>query len=62
MIAQGDLSVDHLISHVVRPEEADDAYQRIVAGPQGWDGRLLRLGLTPAGKRTQRSAATTGAG
>ena len=38
MIAQGDLSVDHLISHVVRPEEADDAYQRIVAGPQGWMG------------------------
>ena len=38
MIAQGDLGVDHLISHVVRPEEADDAYQRIVAGPQGWMG------------------------
>ena len=38
MIAQGDLSVDHLISHIVRPEEADDAYQRIVAGPQGWMG------------------------
>ena len=38
MIAQGDLSVDHLISHVVRPEEADEAYQRIVAGPQGWMG------------------------
>ena len=38
MIAQGDLSVDHLISHVVRPEEADEAYRRIVAGPQGWMG------------------------
>ena len=38
MIAQGDLSVDHLISDVVRPEDADDAYQRIVAGPQGWMG------------------------
>ena len=38
MIAQGALSVDHLISHVVRPEHADDAYQRIVAGPQGWMG------------------------
>ena len=50
MIAQGTLSVDHLISHVVRPEEADDAYQRIVAGPEGLDGRLLRLGLTPLGR------------
>ena len=38
MIAQGTISVDHLISHVVRPEEADEAYQRIVAGPQGWMG------------------------
>ena len=38
MIAQGALSVDHLISHVVRPEEGDEAYRRIVAGPQGWMG------------------------
>ena len=38
MIAQGALSVDHLISHVLRPEEGDEAYQRIVAGPQGWMG------------------------
>ncbi len=38
MISQGTLSVDHLISHVVRPEEADEAYQRIVAGPGGWMG------------------------
>ncbi len=38
MIAHGDISVDHLISHVVEPEEADDAYQRIVAGPEGWMG------------------------
>lgn len=38
MIASGTLSVDHLISHVVRPEDADEAYQRIVAGPRGWMG------------------------
>ena len=38
MIAQGALSVDHLISHVVRPEEGDEAYRRIVAGPEGWMG------------------------
>ena len=38
MIAQGALSVDHLISHVVRPEEGDEAYRRIVAGPAGWMG------------------------
>ena len=38
MIAQGGLSVDHLISHVVRPEEADEAYRRIIAGPEGWMG------------------------
>ena len=38
MIAQGDLSVDHLISHVLRPEEGDEAYRRIVAGPEGWMG------------------------
>ena len=38
MIAQGALTVDHLISHVVRPEEGDEAYQRIVAGPAGWMG------------------------
>ena len=38
MIAQGALSVDHLISHVVRPEEAGEAYRRIVEGPEGWMG------------------------
>ena len=38
MIAHGDLSVDHLISHVLRPEQGDEAYQRIVAGPEGWMG------------------------
>ena len=38
MIDQGAISVDHLISHVLRPEEGDEAYQRIVAGPQGWMG------------------------
>ena len=38
MIAQGDLSVDHLISHVLRPEQADEAFQRIVAGPEAWMG------------------------
>ena len=38
MVAQGSLSVDHLISHVVRPEEGHEAYQRIVAGPEGWMG------------------------
>ena len=38
MIANGDLKVDHLISHVARPEEADRLYKDIVAGPQGWMG------------------------
>ena len=36
MIATGDLQVDHLISHVAKPEEADDLYQKIMAGPKGW--------------------------
>ena len=38
MIAHGDISVDHLISHVLEPEQGDEAYRRIVAGPQGWMG------------------------
>jgi len=36
LIASGDLQVDHLISHVAKPEEASAIYQRIVAGPAGW--------------------------
>ena len=38
MIATGDLKVDHLISHVAKPEEADELYQKILAGPKGWMG------------------------
>ena len=38
MIAAGDLKVDHLVSHVARPEEADRLYRDIVAGPKGWMG------------------------
>ena len=38
MIATGDLKVDHLISHVAKPEEADELYQKILAGPEGWMG------------------------
>ena len=38
MIESGDLKIDHLISHVARPEDADSLYQRIVSGPQGWMG------------------------
>ncbi len=38
MIATGDLKVEHLISHVAKPEEADRLYKDIVAGPQGWMG------------------------
>jgi 2-desacetyl-2-hydroxyethyl bacteriochlorophyllide A dehydrogenase len=36
LIASGELKVDHLISHVARPEEADDVYKMIAAGPSGW--------------------------
>ena len=36
MIATGDLKVDHLISHVAKPEEANELYQHIAAGPKGW--------------------------
>ena len=32
MIATGDLKVDHLISHVAKPEEANELYQHIAAG------------------------------
>ena len=38
MIAAGDLKVDHLISHVAKPEEAGELYQKILAGPTGWMG------------------------
>ena len=38
MIATGDLKVDHLISHVAKPEEAEELYQKIIAGPKGWMG------------------------
>ncbi len=36
MIASGDLQVDHLISHVAKPEQANELYQKILAGPSGW--------------------------
>ena len=38
MIATGDLKVDHLISHVAKPEEANELYQKILVGPKGWMG------------------------
>ena len=36
MIATGDLKVDHLISHVAKPEEANELYRTMAAGPTGW--------------------------
>jgi len=36
MIATGELKVDHLISHVAKPEEADDLYKQMASGPTGW--------------------------
>ena len=36
MIARGDLRVDHLISHVAKPEEANELYHKMLAGPTGW--------------------------
>ena len=36
MIAMGDLKVDHLISHVAKPEEANELYKTMAAGPTGW--------------------------
>lgn len=38
MIADGDLRVDHLISHVVKPEQANEVYEKIAVGPTGWMG------------------------
>ena len=36
MIANGEVKVDHLISHVAKPEEADELYRKMAAGPTGW--------------------------
>ena len=38
MMESGELEVDHLISHVADPAEADELYQKIVQGPAGWMG------------------------
>ena len=38
MMESGELVVNHLISHVADPAEADDLYQKIVEGPAGWMG------------------------
>jgi 2-desacetyl-2-hydroxyethyl bacteriochlorophyllide A dehydrogenase len=36
LIADGHLQVDPLISHVAKPEEADEIFQKILAGTKGW--------------------------
>ena len=36
MIATGELQVDHLVSHVAKPEDANELYQKILDGPRGW--------------------------
>ena len=36
MIGSGELSVDHLITHVERPEAADEIYRMIIESPKGW--------------------------
>lgn len=36
LVAEGRLRVDHLISHVVEPEEAAQLYQNVLAGTSGW--------------------------
>ena len=36
MIASGDLLVDYLISHVAKPEQANELYQKMLAGTEGW--------------------------
>jgi threonine dehydrogenase-like Zn-dependent dehydrogenase len=36
LIASGDLEVDPFISHVAKPEEANDLYGKILAGTAGW--------------------------
>jgi threonine dehydrogenase-like Zn-dependent dehydrogenase len=38
MMESGELEVNHLISHVADPVEADELYQKIVEGPAGWMG------------------------
>ena len=38
MVESEDLAVDHLISHVADPADADDLYRKIVEGPAGWMG------------------------
>ncbi len=38
MMESGELEVDHLISHIADPAEADALYQKIVEGPAGWMG------------------------
>ena len=41
MIESDDLKVDHLISHVAKPEEAPDLYGLIVKGTRDWMGILF---------------------
>lgn len=36
LIDSGDLQVDHLISHVAKPEAANALFQKILAGTEGW--------------------------
>jgi threonine dehydrogenase-like Zn-dependent dehydrogenase len=36
LIASGELKVDHLISHVAKPEDADEIYRMIATGTTGW--------------------------
>ncbi len=36
MIASGELDVDHLVTHVERPEAADEIFEMIVRSPRGW--------------------------
>ena len=36
MIESGGLQVDYLISHVAKPEQAHELYQKVLAGTEGW--------------------------
>jgi threonine dehydrogenase-like Zn-dependent dehydrogenase len=36
LIASGELNVDHLVSHVTKPEEAEEIYRMIASGTSGW--------------------------
>ena len=38
MMESGELRVDHLISHVADPADADGLYRKIAQGPSGWMG------------------------